>query len=73
VRVKFNELAERKLNDAVQYYEQEQTGLGAAFIVDGQRCTAAIQEYPKGVRGCGQIRRRLLRAVPVWAALRLHR
>lgn len=65
MRVTFNELAERELNDAAQYYEHEQLGLGAAFIVDVQRCTTAIQAYPQAaplVRG--QIRRRLCERFP---------
>jgi len=65
VRVTFNELAERELNDAARYYEQEQPGLGAAFIVDVQRCTAAVHAYPQAaplVRG--QIRRRSCERFP---------
>ena len=65
MHVTFNELAERELNDAAQYYEQEQVGLGAAFLVDVQRCTAAIREHPQAapiVRG--QIRRRLCERFP---------
>lgn len=65
MRVTFNELAERELNDAAQYYEQERVGLGAAFVVDVQRCTTAIQEHPQAapiVRG--QIRRRLCERFP---------
>ena len=34
MRVTFNELAERELNDVAQYYEYEQSGLGAAFIAE---------------------------------------
>jgi len=36
----------RELNDAAQYYEQEQAGLGAAFIADVQRCTDAVAAHP---------------------------
>jgi hypothetical protein len=42
VRVTFNELAERELNDAAQYYELERLGLGAAFVADVERCTREI-------------------------------
>ena len=42
VRVTFNELAERELNDGAHYYEHGQPGLGSAFITDVQRCTEAI-------------------------------
>ena len=58
----FHELAERELNDAAQYYEEEQPGLGAAFIADVQRCTDAICEYPEaGPIIRGRVRRRLCR------------
>lgn len=55
----FNELAEAELNDAIRYYENEQAGLGAAFLTEIRRSTAAIVEYPEAsptVRGA--IRRR---------------
>ena len=47
MRVTLNELAERELNDAAQYYELEQTGLGATFITEVLRCTEAIAEHPE--------------------------
>jgi toxin ParE1/3/4 len=65
VRVTFNELAERELNDAAQYYELERPGLGGAFIAEVQRCTEAIVVHPHGapvVRG--QIRQRLCQRFP---------
>ena len=43
----FNELAERELNDAAQYYERERKGLGSAFIDKIDRATAMILEYPE--------------------------
>ena len=58
----FHELAERELNDATQYYDREQAGLGAAFIADVQRCTDAILEHPEaGPVIRGRVRRRLCR------------
>lgn len=58
----FHALAERELNDAAQYYDREQAGLGAAFIADVQRCTDAILEHPQaGPVIRGGIRRRLCR------------
>ena len=45
MRVTFNELAERELNDAIQYFEHEQSGLGAAFLAEVRRCTSAITEH----------------------------
>jgi hypothetical protein len=44
VRVTFNELAERELNEAAQYYELDQPGLGVAFLTDVRRCTEAVVE-----------------------------
>ena len=58
----FHELAERELNDAAQYYDREQAGLGAAFIADVQRCTDAILEHSEaGLVIRGRVRRRLCR------------
>lgn len=58
----FHELAERELNDAAQYYDREQAGLGAAFIADVKRCAAAILEHPEaGAIVRGPVRRRLCR------------
>ena len=65
MRVTFNELAERELNDGAHYYEHEQPGLGSAFITDVQRCTEAILAYPlAGSIVRGSIRRRLCQRFP---------
>ena len=58
----FHALAERELNDAAQYYDREQAGLGAAFIVDVKRCADAILQHPEaGPVIRGHVRRRLCR------------
>lgn len=65
MRVTFNELAERELNDAAQYYELERPSLGAVSIAEVERCTAAVAAHPEAaplVRG--QIRRRLCHQFP---------
>jgi len=65
VRVTFNELAERELNDAAQYYEHEQPGLGIAFIAEVRRCTEPLAEHPEsGPIVLGPIRRRLCQRFP---------
>lgn len=65
MRVTFNELAERELNDAIQYFEQEQPGLGKAFLAEIRRSTSAIVEYPEaGVVVRGRVRRRLCQRFP---------
>ena len=46
MRVSFNELAERELNDAARYYEREQPRLGAAFVTEIERCVSAIVTQP---------------------------
>ena len=58
--VSFNVLAERELNEAAQYYESEQAGLGAAFLSDVRRCTDAVVANPHaGQIVLQSIRRRL--------------
>lgn len=65
MRVTFNELAERELNDAAQYYEHEQSGLGIAFIAEVRRCAAAVAEHPQASPVVlGTIRRRLCQRFP---------
>jgi plasmid stabilization system protein ParE len=65
VRVTFNELAERELSDAAQYYEHEQPGLGVAFITEVRRCAEALAEHPEsGPIVLGAIRRRLCQRFP---------
>jgi len=59
VRVTFNELAERELNEAAQYYELEQPGLGRAFLTDARRCVDAVVDHPHaGHPVLGTVRRR---------------
>jgi plasmid stabilization system protein ParE len=65
VQITFNELAERELNDAAQYYEHEEQGLGAAFLTEVRRCADAIAEHPQaGPVVLGAIRRRLCQRFP---------
>ena len=61
----FNELAEAELNDAIGYYETEQAGLGAAFLAEIRRSTAAIVDYPDATPIIsGTVRRRLCEKFP---------
>ena len=61
----FHDLAKVELNEAAQYYERDSPGLGAAFVTEVERCTAAILEHPEaGPIVTGAIRRRLLRRFP---------
>ena len=72
MRLSFNPLAERELNDAAQYYELESTGLGVAFLVDIERSCNSLLEYPEsGAVVTGAIRRRLLSRFPYALLYRL--
>lgn len=63
--VTFNELAERELNDATQYYEQEQQGLGVGFLSDVRRTVDAVAEHTEaGTLLLRTVRRRLCRRFP---------
>ena len=64
-RPRFHRLADRELNDAVQYYELESPGLGEAFLDEVERCVRAITAHPDAGRVlAGTVRRRLLRRFP---------
>jgi len=65
MRVTFNELATRELNDAAQYYEHEQAGLGTSFINEVERCAGEVVAFPQaGTAIRGSIRRRLCQRFP---------
>lgn len=53
------------MNDAIQYYERAQPGLGTAFLTEVRRCTVDILEFPDaGPVVRGTIRRRLCQRFP---------
>jgi hypothetical protein len=49
-RPEFHRLAEYELNEAAQYYDLEDPGLGAAFLDEVDRCLQSIQAAPKRER-----------------------
>jgi len=64
-RSEFHRLAEDELNEAAQYYDLEEPGLGAAFLEGVDRCLQSIQAAPEaGAILRGTIRRRLLHRFP---------
>ena len=64
-RPEFHRLAEYELNEAAQYYDLEDPGLGAAFLEEVDRCLQSIQAAPEaGAILRGTVRRRLLRRFP---------
>jgi plasmid stabilization system protein ParE len=65
VRVTFNELAERELNEAASYYEQEQLGLGVGFLADVRGTVERLAEHPDaGTKLLPTVRRRLCPRFP---------
>jgi hypothetical protein len=44
-RPDFHELAEHELNEAAQYYDLEEPGLGSAFLDEVERCLQSIAEH----------------------------
>jgi toxin ParE1/3/4 len=64
-RPEFHRLAEHELNEAAQYYDLEDPGLGAAFLGEVDRCLQSIQAHPEaGAIVRGAVRRWLLRRFP---------
>jgi toxin ParE1/3/4 len=63
--LEFHRLAERELNEAAQYYDLEDPGLGSSFLQEVARCLQSIEAHPEaGVVLRGEVRRRLLRRFP---------
>ena len=64
-RSEFHRLAEHELNEAAQYYDLEEPGLGDAFLEEVNRSVQSIQAQPEaGTVLRGVVRRRLLRRFP---------
>jgi plasmid stabilization system protein ParE len=64
-RPEFHRLAEHELNEAAQYYDLEEPGLGSSFLDEVDRCLQSIAAHPEaGAVLYGSIRRRLLRRFP---------
>jgi plasmid stabilization system protein ParE len=63
--LEFHRLADHELNEAAQYYEREEAGLGAAFLQEIDRTLQSIQAHPEaGPVLRGDVRRRLVRRFP---------
>jgi hypothetical protein len=64
-RPQFHRLADRELNEAAQYYDLEEPGLGSSFLEEVDRCVQSIEDHPEaGMILGGSVRRRLLRRFP---------
>jgi plasmid stabilization system protein ParE len=63
--VRFNPLAERELADAIEYYEEQQAGLGSAFLEEVRHVVLFLAKYPEAApRVRGSIRRFILPRFP---------
>jgi hypothetical protein len=64
-RPECHRLAEHELNEAAQYYDLEEPGLGSSFLEEVHRCLQSIEAHPEaGPIIRGSVRRRLLRRFP---------
>ncbi len=64
-RVSAHELAELELNEAADYYESKQTGLGSLFIRTVQQAVRQISRYPESAQIVrGKARRKVLTRFP---------
>src|SRR5438034_10999276 len=43
----FHRLADRELNEAAQYYDLENPGLGSSFLEEVARCLQSIEDHPE--------------------------
>ena len=43
----FHRLAERELNEAAQYYDVEEPGLGSSFLQEVDLCLQSIAAHPE--------------------------
>jgi plasmid stabilization system protein ParE len=46
-RLEFHRLADRELNEAAEYYDLENPGLGASFLKEVDRCLQSIEDQPE--------------------------
>jgi toxin ParE1/3/4 len=64
-QLEIHRLADREINEAASYYEEQSVGLGVDFLDEVEACLASIVEYPMGgPEILAGIRRRLLRRFP---------
>lgn len=64
-RASYHRLAEQELLEAARYYERESAGLGAALILEAERCVEAILDQPTAGRlVVAEVRRRLVHRFP---------
>ena len=61
----FHPMAEMEMNEAAEYYETREIGLGTAFIDEVERAINSIQQYPESAHIIVKsIRRKILWRFP---------
>ena len=60
MKVNFLKVAEAELDDAFEYYESVQSGLGFRFLTEVELAKARITKFPLSYEGIGQYSRRCL-------------
>ena len=64
-QLEIHRLADREINEAASYYEEQAIGLGVDFLDEVENCLASVLEYPMGgPEVLSGVRRRLLRRFP---------
>lgn len=63
--ISLHELAGLELNDAADFYNSKQPGLGRTFILSVQQAVLQISEYPESAKAVsGNARRKVLTQFP---------
>jgi len=60
VKVVFLKIAEAELDDAFEYYESVQSGLGFRFLTEVELSNSRIQQFPLSYEKIGKYSRRCL-------------
>ena len=60
MKVNFLKVAETELDDAFEYYESMQSGLGFRFLTEVELAKARITKFPVSYEGIGKYSRRCL-------------
>ena len=64
-QVRFHPVAELELNEAVDFYDLQSSGLGGAFLADVEHALAQVVEFPDAaVPAVADVRKRLLAKFP---------
>jgi len=70
MELRFDNSARRELDEAYQWYETQQPGLGFRYIREVEHCSRMILRFPLAAPEIATgIRRVLVPPIPLWSAL----